>query len=666
MVVPPRLVRSGDLALAVYEHGDPTRPTVVLVHGYPDTHAVWDGVVAELAAAHHVVTYDVRGAGASQAPRERSGYQVAALAADLRAVIEAVSPQQPVHVVGHDWGSTQAWEAVTEPGAHARIASFTSISGPSLDHLGYWTRRRLARPTPRHLGQLVGQLVRSWYIAAFQVPVLPQLVVRRVMVRWWAAFLARVEGVAPRPGHPAPTLADDAVNGIELYRANLLRPRPPRERRTEIPVQIIQPSGDRYVTAALLDESGHWVPRLWRRSVRAGHWVPLTHAADIAGMVSELVAQAAGAEPSPALAAAWVGEWSGPPAVAWYQHPTPAAPGVGPAPDGQVAAFHQSLPGYVPTPLVELPELARELGVGRVFVKDESARLGLGAFKVLGASWAVYRRLDGSPQPDLWPAQPPDLEALRARLATAPPVCLVAATDGNHGAAVAWMARLLGLRSRVFVPDVVPDGAVAALRAQGAAVTVVAGSYDDAVRRAAAEPGILIQDTAWPGYEAVPGWIVDGYSTLFAELRAQLPVPAGLLVVPMGVGALAQAAIAHGSWPVLGVEPQGAACVLASLLAGRLRTVSTGATVMAGLNCGTPSAAAWPVLRDGLAAAVAVPDGAASRAAGDLAGLGVDSGPSGAASLAGARAALTDAGRRAALGVDTTTVVVLLSTEGSR
>lgn len=320
-----------------------------------------------------------------------------------------------------------------------------------------------------------------------------------------------------------------------------------------------------------------------------------------------------------------------------------------------VAGFHAVLPGYAPTPLVELPSLAGELGVGRVFVKDESARLGLGAFKVLGAAWAVYRRLGGT--------LPPDLDGLRGRLDRG--VVLVAATDGNHGRAVAWMARLLGVRARIFVPDLVPSHAVAAIEAQGAPVTVVAGSYDDAVRRAAAEPGVLVQDTAWPGYEDVPRWIVDGYATLFAEVDAQLPAPVGLLVVPMGVGSLAQAAVAHGVAPVLGVEPLDAACVLAALRAGRMLTVPTGATAMTGLNCGTMSAAAWPVLRAGLAAAVAVSDADALRAARDLAGLGVDSGPSGAATLAGARAALTDQHRRQALGVDPHTVVVLLSTEGS-
>jgi diaminopropionate ammonia-lyase len=330
-----------------------------------------------------------------------------------------------------------------------------------------------------------------------------------------------------------------------------------------------------------------------------------------------------------------------------------------------VLDFHTGLPGYAPTSLTELPALARELGVGRVFVKDESSRLGLPAFKALGASWAIHRvlsqRTDGRP------------------------VRLVTATDGNHGRAVARMARLFGQSAHVFVPEGVHPTAVAAIADEGADVTPVAGSYDDAVREAAEaaedrQDAVLVQDTAWPGYEQIPGWIVEGYSTLFAEIDRQLGATGagspGLVVVPAGVGSLAQAAVTHyrsraaGPAPaaLLSVEPDTAACVLASL--GRQEPVSvpTGTTTMAGLNCGTPSSLAWPFLRDGLDAAVAVTDADSARAARDLAAAGVSSGPCGSASLAGARAALTGegaAGRRTALAVGPASTVVLLSTEGS-
>jgi diaminopropionate ammonia-lyase len=372
-------------------------------------------------------------------------------------------------------------------------------------------------------------------------------------------------------------------------------------------------------------------------------------------------------------AAAGPGSWYGRPAARRWRCAPPAA---------DASAFHAGLPGYRPTELRELPALAAQLRVGRVFVKDESARLGLPAFKVLGASWAVARVLAGSA------AATGDLSvaALRRR-ADGHPAELVTATDGNHGRAVAWMGRLLGLRARVFVPRAVPAGARAGIASDGAAVTVVAGSFDRAVERAAAYAAAgprraLVQDSAWPGYEQVPGWIVEGYGTLLREIDAQLaghalPGP-GLVSVPVGVGSLAQAVVAHyRSRPrrrgspapaVLAVEPDSAACLLASLHDGARRSVLTPGTVMTGLDCGTPSSLAWPVLAAGLDAATAVPDRAAIAAAANLARLGVSSGPSGAASLAGARAALTGPGaqlRRDDLAVTPSSVVVLLSTEGT-
>jgi diaminopropionate ammonia-lyase len=351
---------------------------------------------------------------------------------------------------------------------------------------------------------------------------------------------------------------------------------------------------------------------------------------------------------------------------------------------GAVLAFHASLPGYAPTPLTEVPALAAELGAGRVFVKDESSRLGLPAFKVLGASWAVHQLLTGSPAGEPAATAPPDgLAGLRELAAGRPGLILVTATDGNHGRAVARMARLTGAPARVFVPAVTEPATRAAIASEGAEVIQVPGSYDEAVAAAGqwamAHPGAaLVQDTAWPGYEQVPAWIVEGYSTLFAELDAQLETARAarptLVAVPVGVGSLAQAAVAHfrahghprDVAAVLAVEPDTAACLLASLRAGRPVSVPTANTIMAGLNCGTISSTAWPYFTGGLDAAIAVTDNAARRAAADLAAAGISSGPSGAASLAGARAALTgpdSTDRRTAVGVNSTSVIVLLSTE---
>jgi diaminopropionate ammonia-lyase len=321
----------------------------------------------------------------------------------------------------------------------------------------------------------------------------------------------------------------------------------------------------------------------------------------------------------------------------------------------EVRRFHRTLPEYKVTPLISLPTVADALGLGTVLVKDESLRLGLPAFKMLGASWAVHRALGSS-----------DRDRHR----------LVTATDGNHGRAVARMAALLDLPATIVVPRGVSVRAVGLIRDEGAEVRVLDAPYDDAVRQAAqlaeADPNaLLVQDTSWPGYEDVPQWIVDGYATLFdeaADQAAELGAAIDLVAVPAGVGSLAHAAVLFGrSRPdcrIVAVEPDVADCLRASLAAGALTTVPTGQTSMAGLNCGTPSYLAWPDLERGLAGAVVVDDGLAADAIAELAALGVDSGPCGAASLAALRI-LASKPARTQLGLGPNSSVVLLNTEGS-
>ncbi|MFC7219316.1 SDR family oxidoreductase [Streptomyces polyrhachis] len=299
-------VQSGEVTLAVYEQGDPAAPTVLLVHGYPDTHYVWDDVAADLAADHHVVRYDVRGAGASTAPANRAGYALEHLGRDLYAVIAATSPGRPVHLVAHDWGSIQAWEAVTAPDAAEHLASYTTLSGPSLDHVGHWIRHRLRRPTPRHLRQLASQAAHSWYIYLFHIPVAAPAVWRLGLARIWPTVLRAVEGVEPRPGHPQRTLARDAARGVELYRANMLpRVLRPRQRPTAVPVQLITLTRDTYVSPALSEGLERWAPRLWRRELAATHWSALLKkGSTVASMVREFAAHQDGAPAPRALAQA--------------------------------------------------------------------------------------------------------------------------------------------------------------------------------------------------------------------------------------------------------------------------------------------------------------------------------------------------------------------------
>jgi pimeloyl-ACP methyl ester carboxylesterase len=266
--------------LAVYERGGGT-PTVVCVHGYPDDHTVWDGVVEELAGRYRVVTYDVRGAGRSDVPRDRAAYRLDRLEDDLLAVLDAVSPDQPVHLLAHDWGSIQAWHAVTGSRLDGRVASYTSISGPCLDHAGLWMRSQL-RPSPRRLGKLVKQVLFSGYIAFFQLPRLPELAWRRGAV----TALLRVL----QPGEPPKPRIADGVHGLELYRANMMpRFRRPAVRTTGIPVQVIAPAGDPFVGTPVQTEIAGWVPELRVHRVSGGHWLPRTHPGLVARLVRALV-----------------------------------------------------------------------------------------------------------------------------------------------------------------------------------------------------------------------------------------------------------------------------------------------------------------------------------------------------------------------------------------
>ena len=324
------------------------------------------------------------------------------------------------------------------------------------------------------------------------------------------------------------------------------------------------------------------------------------------------------------------------------------APRLAPA-SGDALRFHRALPGYAPTPLLGRPELAGACEAGAVDVKLETDRLGLPSFKIMGASWATVVALrDRLPA---WWAPEHGLEPLAGELGD---LTLVAATDGNHGRALARVARMLGLASRIFVPDGLSGERVAAIADEDAQVVPVDGSYDEAVERSAREGAragrVLVSDTSWPGYEAVPAAVIEGYGTILGEVEDQLaasdrPAP-DLVLVQLGVGAFGSAVIRHfaargGPAPrIVGVEPTAAACVMASLAAGTLVHVpGPHDSVMAGLNCGTPSYVAWPLLRDGLDAVIALDDEAALDGVRTLAAGGLAVGECGRGRRRGPRAA---------------------------
>ncbi len=325
--------------------------------------------------------------------------------------------------------------------------------------------------------------------------------------------------------------------------------------------------------------------------------------------------------------------------------------------------------GYWPTPLHELPELATSWGVGRVLAKHEANRFGLPSFKILGASWGVYQALRETvdvPGAEYGPE-------VCARLARGPVRRLVTATDGNHGRAVAWMARFFGLESDVFLPESTSPGRVAAIRDEGAAVQLVPGDYDracgDAAAWADAAAGrLLVQDTYTPGRDQMPRWITEGYSTVLHEVDDVGATSLDVVFVPAGVGSFANAVADHhaaGEVRILTVEPSDAACVLASIEAGRpTRAPGPHRTSMAGLNCGTVSEVAWPLLRSRLDGCSAVTDAQASAAARLLDGHGIRTGATGAAAAAGAALVCGDPAARAELGIGRGSTLLLLITEG--
>ena len=351
-------------------------------------------------------------------------------------------------------------------------------------------------------------------------------------------------------------------------------------------------------------------------------------------------------------------------------------------PSGAARRLHRGLPGYHATPLVDLPQLAERLGLGEVVLKDESRRLGLPAYKVLGAVWAGCRVL--APRLGLSLDAIEDLEAVRAALASTPGLVLVTATDGNHGRGVARVARWLGCAAEVFLPAGSAQSRLDGIASEGARVIEVAGTYDDAVAAAAHEAErpevLLLQDHGQPGYEEIPRWVAEGYETIFAEVdEARAEEGRGafdLVMVQIGVGTLAAAAVNHfraaglAERPALvGVEPDGAACALESAVAGEPVMLEVGphSSIMAGLNCGTPSTSAWPLLKAGFDGFVSVGDDRAREAMRLLAVQGIESGESGAAGLAGLIELMQPAwaDHRAALGVTKGARALVISTEGA-
>jgi len=293
-------------------------------------------------------------------------------------------------------------------------------------------------------------------------------------------------------------------------------------------------------------------------------------------------------------------------------------------------AYHKSFSQYAPTPLTELPNLAQKLGVGRIFVKDESHRFGLNAFKVLGASYAIGRYLAGRLGEDISKISFERLCSPEARERLGE-ITFTTATDGNHGRAVAWAAQQLGHKAVIYMPKGSDPTRLANIRAHGAEATITDLNYDDAVRlsyRMAQENGwIIVQDTAWEGYEDIPTWIMQGYATLALEsleqLRAQGIDRPTHLFLQAGVGSYAGGVLGFltselgEDRPVTTiVEPNKADCIFRSAQAGDGKPHKVGGdldTLMAGLACGEPNTISWRILRDYAHGYISCPDWVAAN-----------------------------------------------------
>lgn len=332
----------------------------------------------------------------------------------------------------------------------------------------------------------------------------------------------------------------------------------------------------------------------------------------------------------------------------------------------EIHQFHSSLPGYQPTPLVSLSNLAKELGVKKVLIKDESNRFGLPSFKVLGASWGACRAIV---QKLNLPVNS-NLEVLRNKLFSTP-LTLVAATDGNHGRAVAFVASLLRISAVILVPAAHDRHVKDAISSEGAEVVEIDGDYDETVQQAAKmadDRRLLIQDTAWEGYEEVPQWIVQGYSTIFQEIGEQdssVWSKDSLVITPVGVGSLAHGVVQacksrEPMAKVVSVEPDTAACLYENRTREKPIPIKTSFTIMTGMDCGTVSRTVFEDLQRYVDISLTISDYESHLAVRYLKGQGIESGPCGASGVAAAQRLSTEG----ILNREST--VILLNTESSR
>lgn len=259
--------------LYVKTWGNEANPALVLVHGYPDNQEVWELVIQQLIQDFYVLSYDVRGAGKSSIPKRIRDYRLEQLSLDLESVVNTVLEDHPFHLAAHDWGSIQSWESVTEPKFRGRILSYSTISGPCLDHTAFWMRQQFKQNKPKFFKQLT----KSWYIAVFQLPLLAPVIWTLFRPEKWDKVLQQLEQQKDLPLNSH--IAADGKHGIGLYRANFIpRLTQPRQRFAVCPVQAIVLKRDNFVSPELIDEMPKWAENFQRVEIDANHWAILSQA----------------------------------------------------------------------------------------------------------------------------------------------------------------------------------------------------------------------------------------------------------------------------------------------------------------------------------------------------------------------------------------------------
>ena len=272
--------------LCVKTWGNKDKAAMVLVHGYPDNQEVWEPIIQHLLNDYYVITYDVRGAGESSVPKRIRDYALPRLSLDLECVVNQLLPNRSFHLAAHDWGSIQSWESVTEPKFKNKILSYTTISGPCLDHAAFWMRDQFAHEK----NKFFKQLFKSWYIVAFQLPVLAPSVWNFLNTERWGKIVERLEGQKGLPQNE--NITHDGKQGISLYRANFLpRLTMPRQRHAICPVQAVVLKRDNFVSPELIDEIQKWATDFSKVEVDANHWAVLSRPEEIAGYIKSFAAQ---------------------------------------------------------------------------------------------------------------------------------------------------------------------------------------------------------------------------------------------------------------------------------------------------------------------------------------------------------------------------------------